>query len=121
MHLLRSEYHVGMLAERRRGEHKVFGGTAQTHPEMMLVRIDHWRSPGEIGLNRDHIRRQLESPWLRIMAVGSKRGTSHEFQQQRPMFQRFTERAAQRTESCSVPVIGSERRVRHRKARKSSK
>ena len=51
MHFLRTECDVGMLAEGRGGEHKVFGGTAEAHPEMMLIRINHWRAAREIGAN----------------------------------------------------------------------
>jgi len=51
MHFLRTEYDVGMLAERRGGEHEVLGGTAEAHPEMMFVRINHWRAAREIWAN----------------------------------------------------------------------
>ena len=51
MHFLPTEYDVGMLAERRGGKHQVLGGTAEAHPEMMVVRIDGWRAAREIGAN----------------------------------------------------------------------
>ena len=51
MHFLRIEPYVGMLAESRGGEHDVLGGTAETHPEMRFVGIDHWRAACEIGAN----------------------------------------------------------------------
>ncbi|WP_370115114.1 hypothetical protein [Bradyrhizobium sp. USDA 329] len=70
---------IGVPAQRGRGEDEVFGGTAETDEEMMIVRIDGRTAALEVRRNRDDVAADRENPRLGVVAVGREGGKAHEF------------------------------------------
>src|ERR1700730_12660948 len=92
---MRTELHVSVLTERGCGDDYVLGRTAQTHPDVMVIRVDNGRAAREIGSDGNPPRREFKLPRLRIVTVGGQCRTTHEFPQKRNRLSRFKKRAAQ--------------------------
>ena len=73
------ELDVSVLTEGGSGDNHILRRTPQTHPDVMVIRIDNGRAAREVGPDGNPILRELKQPWLGIVAVGCQGGTAHQF------------------------------------------